>query len=134
MSEYTDRVERGLKGCEAVSTGICPGCDTCRNQDGRYKVRWNDDDTYGFRASTSTYSTEEEAENASRKQFEDDWLDGDIADEPSFSWRSCGICGSSLGGDREPWHYVADGKIHHHNDACIDCVVYLANGDKPCAR
>lgn len=48
--------------------------------------------------------------------------------EGSFSWQSCEICGSGLGGDRHPVHAVAaDGSILHF-DACIDCVYYMEYG------
>jgi hypothetical protein len=34
MSGYTEAVEKGLKGLEFVSTGYCPGCNECpENQD-----------------------------------------------------------------------------------------------------
>lgn len=52
-------------------------------------------------------------------------------EEPSFSWASCGICNSHLGGNRESWHAILDGKIVHWDDACVDCVLYIANGDEP---
>lgn len=56
----------------------------------------------------------------------------------SFSWRPCGICGTTLGGDRCVWHWIyggdeygKGGTIEHESDACTDCVYYLANGDEP---
>jgi len=115
MSAYTDAVERGLKGMEAVSTGTCPGCKECMDRDGVA-------DAAEHRAS---------------------WSSGDLNDGyRAFSWRPCGICGSTLGGDRERWHWVSfrpDGRdgfpairsIEHEDDACTDCVMYLANGDEP---
>ena len=111
MSPYTDAVESGLKGLEAVSTGPCPGCEQCADDHGY--------DNLGA--------------------FEAAWEAGDIEAEGSFSWSPCGICGSHLGGDREPWHAIAGEpgddlkgrEILHFSDACIDCVVYLANGDEP---
>ena len=52
-------------------------------------------------------------------------------EEGSFSWHSCDICGSSLGGDRFPAHAVdANGDIEHF-DICTDCLLYLANGEEP---
>ena len=52
--------------------------------------------------------------------------------EPSFSPCGCEICGSSLGGNFEPWHGVGDnGEIVHGDQACVDCTFYLANGDLP---
>jgi hypothetical protein len=29
MSEFTDSIERELRGCEAFSVGSCPGCSEC---------------------------------------------------------------------------------------------------------
>ena len=52
--------------------------------------------------------------------------------EPSFSWTACGICRSYLGGNRYVWHWLSDdGELQHENDACTDCVMYMANGDEP---
>jgi hypothetical protein len=36
-----------------------------------------------------------------------------------------------MGGDREVWHFIMDGKIQHGDGACVDCIMYLANGDEP---
>ena len=102
MSAYTDAVERNLKGLEAVSTGFCPGCEECQ-------------DAYGL--------TAEEAEEK--------WSNGEIDSDPSFSWSACECCGSSLGGDREVAHAILDGEIIHMDGFCVDCVMYLANGDEP---
>jgi Fe-S-cluster-containing dehydrogenase component len=53
-------------------------------------------------------------------------------DEPAFSWQGCDICGSSLGGDMEPYHYLDDdGEIQHGDNACTDCIMFLAYGDTP---
>lgn len=135
MSEYTDRVESGLKGLTAVSTGTCPGCDECRESHGLYGV---EEDEYGWfepdRGGHVVYhATEEGALKAARERFEQDWSSGHVDSESSFSWSSCGICGSTLGGDREIWHGLDDltGTLYHFDDACTDCVVYLANGDEP---
>ena len=99
MSAYTDAVERGLKGLEAPSVGMSPGCPQCE------ELRIGDE----------------------------------LIDEGSFSWSGCGICGSSLGGDRYVWHWLephreegrTEAELHHEDDACADCVMYLANGDEP---
>lgn len=137
MSRYTDRVEYNLKGCEAVSTGVCPGCDECREVDDRFTVREVDGEEgcggfYTFKANPGpAFDSEDAAEAASKEAHKEAWSSGDLYDEPSFSWRECGICGSRLGGERSTWHYIADGRIWHHNDACTDCVLYLANGDEP---
>jgi hypothetical protein len=52
------------------------------------------------------------------------------SDEGSFSWQSCDVCGSSLGGDRHVGHgYSGENLIHF--DMCVDCLMYLANGEEP---
>ena len=52
--------------------------------------------------------------------------------EPYFSWSNCDICGSTLGGAREPWHALdKHNEIVHGDCVCTDCVMYLANGDEP---
>lgn len=105
MSEYTDAVERGLEGLNYPSTGACPGCEDC----------WGT-----------------HAPDATEQEFEEMWQRGEICDEASFSHSPCGICGTRLGGDRHVWHWVDDdGRICHEDDACTDCVMYLANGDEP---
>lgn len=138
--KYVDRVTANLKGCEAASTGICPGCDECREADPRFRVRdldflteaEDEPQAYGFSYDKGArYASEEEAEAASRAAFDEAVRNGHAYDEPSFSWSPCGICGSRLGGDREAWHYVHAGKLYHNGDACTDCVLYLANGDAP---
>ena len=63
-----------------------------------------------------------------------------VGDDIGFSWRGCGCCGSSLGGDkhtaitlkpivgaeRPPFMETAwEGVI------CADCVLFHANGDLP---
>jgi hypothetical protein len=103
MSAYTDRVAKNLEGIEFVSTGISPGCPECAKDLGFKSVR------------------------ALRRAYEQ----GGVADEPHFSWSPCGICRNKLGGNREVWHGVIGGKVNHWNDACTDCVLYLANGDEP---
>ena len=126
MSQYTDRVEAGLKGLEAVSTGLCGGCMECASASGF---------TRGFDEDGQEHLTEHILE-----AFEQAVRSGKAHDEGSFSWSECGICGNRLGGNRYVWHAVsirpggADGAVRellHFDDACTDCVVYLANGDEP---
>ncbi len=97
-AEYQERVENYLHGLTAVSTGPCPGCPDCED----YRQ----------------HKTEDAAEDAA----EDEYLA-----EPFFTWHSCEVCGDSQGGNREPWHGVADGEIVH-GDCCEDCVYYLNYG------
>ena len=72
-------------GMAFVSFGPCPGCAECA-------------ELHGF-ADLAAFDAAYEA--------------GKVSDEGSFSWRSCGICNTSLGGDRHVWHGV-------HPDACIE--------------
>ena len=102
MTAYEKRVEKGLEGLTAVSIGPCPHCRECASSRGM-----------------------------KLKQFDAAYEAGRIPAEAGFSWRPCGICGSSLGGDREEWHAILDGNVVHFDDACVDCVMYLANGDLP---
>lgn len=59
--------------------------------------------------------------------------EGELIDEGSFSASRCGICGTSMGGQRFAWHWIDDhrNEIVHEDDACTDCVMYLANGEEP---
>lgn len=105
MSKYTDAVERTLAELKYPSIGACPGCEQCR-------------DLF--------------APDMTMEEFEEAWHSGDIFEEGSFSWSGCGICGSRLGGDMHVWHWVDDdNEIIHEDDACIDCVMYMCNGDEP---
>jgi hypothetical protein len=117
MSAFTDAVDRGLQGMTAVSSGTCPGCHECMEIDG-YK---RDDDG---------------CLDDAREAHKADWHSKDMASgEHSFSWRPCGVCGSTLGGNRNHWHWIdvndTTHSINHENDMCDDCVFYLANGDEP---
>ena len=72
------------------------------------------------------------APDATMEEFKELWANGDVFDEGGFSRYQCGICGSPLGGNRQVWHYVDDnGEICHEDDACDNCVAFLANGDLP---
>jgi hypothetical protein len=103
---FIDAVKRGCEGLTAVSTGLCPGCDQCRSD-------------YGIEAGES-------------EAFDLAIQNGSVPNEPYFSWRPCVICGSSFGGDREPAHAIdANGELVHLGGACVDCMLYLANGDLP---
>ena len=138
--EWCERVDKMLAGLEAVSTGLCPGCDECRSNWREYQAVEHDDSplpdgwTEAWTVPAiegSLFATEELAEAAAREAFEDDWSAGHVYSEPSFSRSPCDICSSPLGGDREDYHYILDGRTHHDSGACVDCVCYLANGDVP---
>lgn len=105
QKEYVEAVESGTKGMEGVSTGPCPGCEECASN-------------YGY-CCIHSYNAAYEA--------------GEITPEPGFSWSACDICGSTLGGDREEWHWYdrEENAVGHGDNACVDCVLFLANGDLP---
>jgi hypothetical protein len=136
MSRYTDTVERSLRGLEAVSTGVCPGCPECME-------RWSYVALDGFgernywgipaRPDAGRWLTERGVADAARELFDVDYSSGVVESESGFSWKDCGICGSTLGGNREAWHARdAETKaLCHFDDACTDCGVYLTNGDEP---
>ncbi len=103
-ADFTESVAHNTQGLEAITTGPCPGCETCRKD--------------------YDYPTMEALAEA--------WTTGDLDSEPHFSWSACDLCGSTLGGDREVWHAIdKNGEIIHGDNACTDCVMYLANGDIP---
>lgn len=103
--DFVIAIDANTEGLDAVSTGVCPGCETCR-------------DEYG--------------PDMSEEEFDEALSSGKIVAEPFFSWHGCDLCGSSLGGNFEPWYAVdKNGEITHGDRACVDCVVYLANGDLP---
>ncbi len=102
MSRYTDAVERNTEGLDAVSSGLCPGCEECASDQGLDIEEFN-------------------------KKLEC----GEIADEPSFSWSRCECCGSSLGGGRHAAHGTMDDGNLLHFEICTDCVFCLAYGDEP---
>ena len=103
MSTFTNDVARGTEGLTNLSSGHCPGCETCRKD--------------------LDYQTMEDLALA----YEHD----EIVEEPSFSWYPCDCCGTAQAGDR----YAAHGLDHNreviHLEVCVDCVLYLANGQEP---
>lgn len=52
-------------------------------------------------------------------------------DESHFSWSPCDCCGSSLGGDRHAAHGRDKNGELVHLDICVDCLMFIANGDEP---
>ncbi len=140
---WAEALEANLEGLEAVSTGLCPGCDDCRADWPDYQP---DDEGYDHQTQTDWpapwhvpaipgryFASEAEAEAAAREAFEDAWSSGAVYAEPSFSWRGCDLCPSTLGGDFEPWHAIdaETGRLIHGDRACVDCIMFLANGDYP---
>lgn len=127
MSEYTDAVERGLRGLDYVSTGLALGCPEC-----------------GLESKKCTackgYGTEDIGTECPHCHGEGsvpcDETDRDEAcDEGLFSWHACDCCGSTLGGNRYAAHGLhSDGPLKGklcHLEVCADCLVYIANGDEP---
>lgn len=53
-----------------------------------------------------------------------------VGEESGFTWRGCPLCHQQLGGDRLELLYV-DGGITYKEHICIDCALYVANGDVP---
>ena len=110
MSRFSEAVERGLKGVEFPSTGVCSGCSECA-------------DNLGI----------------SLRKLRATWSTGDHSGSLGFSWSECDLCGSSLGGDREAFHgYIRLpdklGRMRRklfHGAVCVDCVMYLAYGEEP---
>ncbi|MDD4988506.1 MAG: hypothetical protein PHS68_06400 [Candidatus Izemoplasmatales bacterium] len=126
QKEYIERIERNTKGLTAISTGICPGCEKCLDDFGiRIECECGgDDDCELCNGFGKRKPTEEE--------FEDQCSNEDAYDEGCFSWSSCDLCGCPLGGSRVVWHGVdKDGNIVHGDHACVDCMMYLANGEVP---
>ncbi|KKM87632.1 hypothetical protein LCGC14_1266950 [marine sediment metagenome] len=103
LSPFALAVEVSLVGLTAVSSGICPGCKTCRDELG-----------YGSLA-----------------ELETAWENGDAPNEPYFSRQACECCGSHLGGDREPAHGINENGDIVHFVVCVDCVMYLTNSEEP---
>ena len=105
LQDWINRVEATCSELRAISIGACPGCERCR-------------DLF--------------ASDMGMDEFEDAWSSCEICDEPAFDTSECGICGSGLGGDRWVWHWLDDNnEIMHEDDACIDCVMYICNGELP---
>lgn len=130
---FVEAIERNTAGLTAVSTGVCHGCEQCRDEHGQ-KITcptcngegWIDEDN------DCQDCDGDGKRQLTMEEFEEEWSHGRVDAEPSFSWSGCDICGSSLGGNMEPWHGVDEnGEIVHGDNACVDCVMYLANGDLP---
>ena len=102
MSKYTDAVERGSEGLECVSSGVCSRCEQCQSNHGL------------------------DGDEIARLQD-----NGELPDEGSYSWQDCDLCGSGLGGDRYDAHGLDKDHNIVHLDICVDCVMYVANGDEP---
>jgi len=110
---FIEAYDRGMQGMYAESSGFSAGCQDCL-------------DAYGICC-----------EHKAQYMLDN----GEIVEEGHFSWQACDICGSHLGGDRYSAHAIlktqvngdcetGDGEIVHL-EVCVDCVMYMANGDVP---
>lgn len=90
----------GINGLTHISTGPCPGCETCA-------------DTFGM----------------DQAAFDHAMADDRIVNEPWFSWGACECCGGTLGGNREPMHgWTETDDILAHMNVCEDCAYFLEYG------
>ena len=128
--EFVEAIEWNTKGLTAVSTGVCPGCEQCRDEYG-IKVKCD----CGAPEAEGDYceACDDSGERApTTEEFNEQVSSGEVFSEGGFSWQGCDLCGSALGGTFEVWHAVdANGEIIHGEYACVDCMTYLANGDLP---
>jgi hypothetical protein len=109
MSTYTDAVAAGLRDMKGVSSGECPGCEACA-----------------------------ELHDMTPEEHSEAWHAMAVEYDTAFSSCRCGICGTTLAGDRTLWHWINGGDEHgkggeivHENDMCTDCVFFLAYGTEP---
>lgn len=102
MSEFTEAVERGSEGLKYFSVGLCSSCIHCQSDTGL-----------------------DEAALASALE------NGGVQDEEFFSWDPCELCGTGVGGNRDTVHAVDKNGDIVHLTICIDCVLYISNGDEP---
>ena len=124
---YVERIEYNTQGLTAISTGLCGGCEACLTEFGKNvdcdcccQDEWCD------RCHITGERPPTEEEFASQAAHEE------VLCEGYFSSQPCELCGSGLGGNREPWHGVdEDGNIVHGDYACVNCTMYLANGEVP---
>jgi len=103
IKEYEIMMGHKTAGMVALSTGICAGCEVCQ-------------------CDLEMPGTVED--------FEEDISTQEVLEEPWFSYESCDICNTNLGGDRVSGHYMdKNGDIVHLDNVCVDCMCYIANGD-----
>ncbi len=103
-TEFEDNV---IESCNAtkyrtISPGLCGTCSDCQS-------------AYGMEP----------------REFYAAVSDGSVSDEGGFSWQVCECCNSDLGGDRYAAHALADDNGILHFNVCVDCIMYLENGDLP---
>lgn len=54
-----------------------------------------------------------------------------VGEECGFSWWPCYTCQRPLGGDRHELRYVGEDNEVYIEEICIDCALYIANGEIP---
>jgi len=121
MKEYKydhAAADRYLAGLEFISTGLCPGCSECG---------------LGAKDCEDCDGTGETDEGHVCKVCQGvgtiaPTIDEVPDEEPGFSWSSCEVCGSTLGGNRYTWHaQTKDGKLVH-GECCEDCMMHMNYG------
>lgn len=124
-------IERNTQGLTAVSTGVCGACKQCRNEYGLFvPCECGGDGTYESEEMCDVCFDNRQGRLMTMEEFGVAVSSGKIFSEGNFIRRGCDLCGSSLGGRMEPWHAIdANGELIHGDCACVDCVVWLANGD-----
>ena len=78
-----------------VSSGLCPGCQECA-------------DSFGYEDIDA---------------FNQDYENGTICDEGSFSWNPCDDCNTLLGGDSFFAHGIDENEKLNHFTICYDCLL-----------
>lgn len=134
QQRFVDAIERNTEGMTAVSTGICPGCEQCRDEYGRpVRCECQDNPENDGEPDPDCEQCDGTGQRPpTMEEFEEQWSTQEAYCEPFFSWSGCDLCDSRLGGNFEVWHAVdANNEIFHGEHACTDCVMYLANGDLP---
>ena len=101
MSKFTEAFESGSDWAEFLSPGTCSNCMECFD---------------GYVGGPADFVQDVEM--------------NDYSADNEFSWSQCDICGSTLGGSRHAAHAFDNGELVHLM-VCVDCVMYMANGDKP---
>lgn len=54
-----------------------------------------------------------------------------VGDETGFSHIPCWTCERPLGGNRYELNYVGSDTEVYTEEICIDCAMYIANGEEP---
>ena len=133
MSKYTDSVDDCLKGIECASPGISAVCPECQSAWRHNFILTESISDLGDCSLQELLECTDDNETTLEDALFLLWFRHcEPEDEGSFSWSQCDACGSSLGGDRYAAHGFLKGTREIiHLDVCVDCLLYLANGDEP---